>query len=395
MRIIRETNIDFMGKRFLWLSISAVLIVLSLVAIARNGIRKGVEFAGGAEVIVRYVQPPDLEVIRKKLKDAGFTGIAVTTFGETEGKEISIRVALDKKKEAQEGDAAPQAGRDLAQRIVESLRPPEVAEQVAQGKLDLNIADEVTIARRLQADAGLDEVTANDVAAAITAWRKEHQGVFESMDQVRQVPGVTEEAWAWLSEHAFIGPFALRGQEVIEASVSKEMRDKAYGAILGALGGMLIYIWIRFQFQYGLAAILALVHDTIITLGAFAFAGMEANLPVVAAFLTLVGYSVNDTIVVFDRIRENIAQKGEGKLTELINLSINQNLSRTLITSLTTWFVVAALLFLGGPVIRPFAFVLFVGIIVGTYSSIYIASPLLVAWRDFFRGKGKKAAARA
>ena len=393
MRIIHETNIDFMGKRYLWLSISAVLIVLSFVALAQKGIRKGVEFAGGAEVIVRYVQAPDLETVRKKLADAGFTGIAVTTFGETEGKEISIRVALEKK--GKEGKTAPETGKDLAQRIVEALRPPEVAAKVAGGMLDLNIADEVTIARRLQEEAGLDEVTAGDVAAAITGWRKEHRGVFESMDQVWKVPGVTEEARAWLSEHAFLGPFALRGQEFIEASVSQEMRDKAYGAILGALGGMLIYIWIRFQFQYGLAAILALVHDTIITLGAFSFAGMEANLPVVAAFLTLVGYSVNDTIVVFDRIRENIAQKGEGKLSELINLSINQNLSRTLITSLTTWFVVAALLFLGGPVIRPFAFVLFVGIIVGTYSSIYIASPLLVAWRNLFRGKGKKAAARA
>ncbi len=387
MRIIRETNIDFMGKRYLWLSISAILIVLSFVAIAQKGIRKGVEFAGGAEVIVRYVQAPDLEVIRKQLKDAGFTGIAVTTFGETEGKEISIRVALEQK--------SGETGRDLAQRIVEALRPADVTQKVAGGMLDLNVADEVTITRRLQVDAGLDEVTAQDVAAAITAWRKEHQGVFSSMDEVRKVPGVTEEAWAWLSEHAFVGPFALRGQEFIEASVSKEMRDKAYGAILGALGGMLIYIWIRFQFQYGLAAILALVHDTIITLGAFSFAGMEANLPVVAAFLTLVGYSVNDTIVVFDRIRENIAQKGEGKLLELINLSINQNLSRTLITSLTTWFVVAALLFLGGPVIRPFAFVLFIGIIVGTYSSIYIASPLLVAWRGLFRAKGRRAAARA
>ncbi len=393
MRIIHETNIDFMGKRYLWLSISAVLIVLSFVALAQKGIRKGVEFAGGAEVIVRYVQAPDLETVRKKLADAGFTGIAVTTFGETEGKEISIRVALEKK--GKEGKTAPETGKDLAQRIVEALRPPEVAAKVAGGMLDLNIADEVTIARRLQEEAGLDEVTAGDVAAAITGWRKEHRGVFESMDQVWKVPGVTEEARAWLSEHAFLGPFALRGQEFIEASVSQEMRDKAYGAILGALGGMLIYIWIRFQFQYGLAAILALVHDTIITLGAFSFAGMEANLPVVAAFLTLVGYSVNDTIVVFDRIRENIAQKGEGKLSELINLSINQNLSRTLITSLTTWFVVAALLFLGGPVIRPFAFVLFIGIIVGTYSSIYIASPLLVAWRNLFRGKGKKAAARA
>ncbi len=393
MRIIHETNIDFMGKRYLWLSISAVLIVLSFVALAQKGIRKGVEFAGGAEVIVRYVQAPDLETVRKKLADAGFTGIAVTTFGETEGKEISIRVALEKK--GKEGKTAPETGKDLAQRIVEALRPPEVAAKVAGGMLDLNIADEVTIARRLQEEAGLDEVTAGDVAAAITGWRKEHRGVFESMDQVWKIPGVTEEARAWLSEHAFLGPFALRGQEFIEASVSQEMRNKAYGAILGALGGMLIYIWIRFQFQYGLAAILALVHDTIITLGAFSFAGMEANLPVVAAFLTLVGYSVNDTIVVFDRIRENIAQKGEGKLSELINLSINQNLSRTLITSLTTWFVVAALLFLGGPVIRPFAFVLFIGIIVGTYSSIYIASPLLVAWRNLFRGKGKKAAARA
>jgi len=394
MQLFETVNIDFMGHRRLWLSISAILIAASVFVLASRGIRQGVEFAGGAEVLLHYVEAPSLDAIRGTLADAGFQGVTVTTFGESEGKEIAIRVALP------ETGAAEEEGRDLARKVVAALRPDEVERQIAAGKIDLNVADAVTLERRLREEAGLPEDEAATVAEALTAFRREHAGVFESLDQALNAEGVTDAAREFLRANAFVGPFGLRGQEVIAAAVSGEMRQKAYLAITGALVFMLIYIWIRFQLQYGLAAILALVHDTVITLGAFSAAGLEANLPVVAAFLTLVGYSVNDTIVVFDRVRENIKAKGTGKFAELINLSINQTLSRTLITSGTTWVVVAAMFFFGGPVIRPFAFVLLVGVIIGTYSSIYIASPVLLFWHNVLarrgaRGKaGRRAAAR-
>jgi len=189
--------------------------------------------------------------------------------------------------------------------------------------------------------------------------------------------------------------FTVQSQSYIGPTVGRELVKKALGAILGSMAGMLIYIWIRFEFQWGLAAVVALVHDSIITLGLFSVFGYEMSLPVVAAFLTLVGYSVNDTVVIFDRIRENLKARGGtvGSLPELINVSMNQALSRTLLTSLLTWIVCVFLFALGGPALRDFAFVLVVGIVVGTYSSIYIASPILVVWQDWRSGRAKSKAA--
>jgi len=189
--------------------------------------------------------------------------------------------------------------------------------------------------------------------------------------------------------------FVVRSQSYIGPTVGKELVKKALGAVLGSMAGMLVYIWIRFEFQWGLAAVIALVHDTIITLGLFSLFGYEMSLPVVAAFLTLVGYSVNDTVVIFDRIRENLRAKGGtvASLPELINTSMNQTLSRTILTSLLTWIVCAFLFALGGPALRDFSFVMVVGIVVGTYSSIYIASPFLVVWQEWLGARSKKKAA--
>lgn len=383
MRIVGETKFDFMGIRWMTMGLSILLMIAAVGILMKDGIKRGVEFAGGADVILRYGDPPALENVRSQLIDAGLSGSSVTAFGDSGGAEIVVRVPLPEEEEGQPATSHT----DLAMQIVDALRPPEAKAMIASGRLDLNVIDEVTIAEKLVAEAGLDEESAQSAAETIVKTRREGGGLFTDISQVAALPGIDEKVQAFLKDHAFAGPFALRAQEFIEASISKEMRDKAVGAILGALGGMLIYIWIRFQFQWGLAAILALVHDTIITLGAFSLAGLEANLPVVAAFLTLVGYSVNDTIVVFDRIRENLKVRGSGALPELINLSINQNLSRTLITSLTTLLAVVSLFVWGGPVIHPFAFVLMIGVVVGTYSSIYIASPILMIWQRLFPGK--------
>ncbi len=191
--------------------------------------------------------------------------------------------------------------------------------------------------------------------------------------------------------------FTVRSQSYIGPTVGRELVKKALGAVIGSMLGMLVYIWVRFEFQWGLAAVIALVHDTIITLGLFSLCGYEMSLPVVAAFLTLVGYSVNDTVVIFDRIRENLRAKGGtvSSLPDLINLSMNQTLSRTILTSLLTWIVCVFLFALGGPALRDFSFVMVVGIIVGTYSSIYIASPFLVVWQEWLGERAKQKAAAA
>ncbi len=177
------------------------------------------------------------------------------------------------------------------------------------------------------------------------------------------------------------GSFENRRTESVGPTIGEELKKSATGAITGAVALMLIYISVRFRFTYAIGAILALVHDVLITVGAFSIANREFNLPVVAALLTIVGYSINDTIVVFDRIRENRRIMHKDSLERIINVSINQTLSRTILTSGTTLFTVISLFLFGGEVINDFAFALLIGITVGTYSSIYIASPVLIWWK--------------
>jgi len=168
--------------------------------------------------------------------------------------------------------------------------------------------------------------------------------------------------------------------EMVGPKVGKDLREKAVLSIIYAIIGIVIYISWRFEFQYAVAAIIALIHDVLVTMGAFSLADKEFTLVVVAAFLTIIGYSLNDTIVVFDRIRENIRRKGKTLMVDVVNTSINQTLSRTILTSGTTLLVVASLFFLGGEIIHDFSFALMIGVLVGTYSSIFIASVFLVYW---------------
>jgi len=175
--------------------------------------------------------------------------------------------------------------------------------------------------------------------------------------------------------------------EMVGPKVGRDLREKAMLSILYAILGIVIYISWRFEFQYAIAAIIALIHDVLVTMGAFSVADKEFTLVIVAAFLTIIGYSLNDTIVIFDRIRENLRRRGKTPFVELINLSINQTLSRTLLTSGTTLLVVLALFFFGGAIIHDFSFALLVGIFIGTYSSIFIASVFLIYWEVKFKAK--------
>ena len=183
-----------------------------------------------------------------------------------------------------------------------------------------------------------------------------------------------------LSGEFNIEEITLERVEMVGPKVGRDLREKALLSILYAIIGIVIYISWRFEFQYAIAAIIALIHDVLVTMGAFSIFDKEFTLVIVAAFLTIIGYSLNDTIVVFDRIRENLRRKGKFSTTDIINASINQTLSRTLLTSGTTLLVVVALFFFVGEIIHDFSFALLVGIFIGTYSSIFIASVFLVYW---------------
>ena len=185
--------------------------------------------------------------------------------------------------------------------------------------------------------------------------------------------------------------FAVRNVQVVGPTVGKQLEKKAVQATLFSLAGMLVYLWFRFQLIYGVAAVVACFHDTLITIGAFALTHQEMSLTVIAAILTLVGYSMNDTIVVFDRIRENLRLSRRESLPDLVNRSINQTLSRTVLTSGLTFLTVLSLFIFGGPVLKGFSFALVIGILIGTYSSIAVAAPMLVAWQEWRGEKGKAA----
>jgi preprotein translocase subunit SecF len=212
-------------------------------------------------------------------------------------------------------------------------------------------------------------------------------GVLTSLDDLSRVNGVTPAVISALKDGFSPAPFAIRNAEIVSAKVGGELRNQAIRVTLYALAGMLVYIAFRFEWVYGAAAVLAVFHDVLITLGLFKIFGFEISLTVIAALLTLVGYSMNDTIVIFDRIRENSRLLRKEPFADIVNKSINQTLSRTILTSGLTFLTVLVLFLMGGQVLRAFAFALVVGIVVGTYSSFGIAAPLVVAWNNW-RGHG-------
>ncbi|MBV9443637.1 MAG: protein translocase subunit SecF [Acidobacteriaceae bacterium] len=230
------------------------------------------------------------------------------------------------------------------------------------------------------------------LAKGIVDYRTAHSGLIRSIDELSGVPGMKPQVMNVLRAQAFAGNFAIRSNSVVGPRIGADLRQQAINVVLLALGAMLVYIAFRFEWIYGVAAVIAVFHDTIITIGLFSIFNKPIDLTVIAALLTLVGYSMNDTIVTFDRIRENLRMQVRGSFTQIVNMSINQTLSRTVLTSGLTFLTALSLFLFGGQVLNGFSFALVVGIIVGTYSSIFIASPILVFWMNV--SEGRKRAAR-
>jgi len=392
MRIIGDTNIPFLSYRKIALSLS-LLVILSGLAyqFLGHGLNLGIDFVGGTQVTIKFRGEPDLGLLRKSMTDLDVGTPLLQRFDEPEKHEILIRV---ENPEGEEGD--------FTGPIIELLRR-DLNGGIGDA-FDLNTRGAQSLTLLLGVEdpdaTGLDDEGAAEhygpIAEAVLGFRKEN-GIFTSLDQLDTIEGVSENVIAFIKERADLGEFALLGAESVGPSVGEDLKEKAQLAIVFSLIGMLAYIWLRFQLPFGVGAVAALFHDVLITLTALAVTGREINLPTVAALLALVGYSVNDSVVVFDRVRENLKLHRGEDLEQLMNTSINQTLSRTFITSGTTLMVVLSLYFFGGDVINTFAFVLLVGVIVGTYSSIFVASPvalgmhrMLASYRDKKRLKGRK-----
>ncbi len=265
---------------------------------------------------------------------------------------------------------------------------------VAGGKPDFNNLGALALAGGLRdplqrAGIPMSEQQLQDLTKALVQFRDTppRSGLVRSFDEVAGVPGVTSGIVNVLKSDFALFPYAIRNIEIVGPKVGSELKNQAILATLYALGGMLVYIAFRFEWIYGLGAVIAVFHDTVITVGLFSIFNKEISLTVVAAILTLVGYSMNDTIVVFDRMRENLKILRRERLESLMNISINQTLSRTILTSGLTLLTALALWMFGGAVLNGFSFALVIGIIIGTYSSVFIASPIVLFWNNFMEGR--------
>jgi len=386
MEILSNTNIDFMKYRKFWVVVSLILVGVGIVSVFVHGrLNIGIDFAGGTQINVRFVEKPDIDKLRDTLKGAGLEEISIQRFGRDDENEVMVRTRLIK---------GEQTG--SLNQVVTAL--DKSLNGGVSDKPDLNrIGTESFASLLVQADprhlmgdseAGTAEYT--KTAKEILEKRKQ-TGLFKSWDELAGLGGLSEAGLNALREHATLGKFAVLGVESVGPQIGEELRMQGFLAVVLSLLGMLLYIWLRFELRFGVGAIMACVHDVLVTLGLFAIMGFEFNLTTVAAFLTLIGYSVNDTVVIFDRIRENMRKTRRKPLIEVMNESLNQTLSRTLLTGGSTLLALIALLWLGGEVIRGFAFVMTAGIVVGTYSSIYVASPFALLWEQVF-GSERKAA---
>ena len=236
----------------------------------------------------------------------------------------------------------------------------------------------------------LSEQQLQDMVKAIEDYRASKGGILNSFDELSGVKGVTPQVIAALKQECALGPFTILSAEMVGPKIGRDLQRQAMRATLYALGGMLVYIAFRFEWIYGVAAVVAVFHDTIITIGLFSLFNKDISLTVVAALLTLVGYSMNDTIVMFDRIRENLKIVRREKLETLVNISVNQTLSRTILTSGLTLLTALSLWLFGGQVLNGFSFALVMGILIGTYSSVFIASPILIFFQNFVDARKRR-----
>jgi preprotein translocase subunit SecF len=340
------------------------------------------DFRGGTLTYIKFLQQPPIDELRQALSAKLPGEISVQ---ETRGTgEFIIGTELADEKSLEQARQA----------VEQTLREKYAS---LGGKLDLNNANQTALEERLRnalpaAGVNLGEPEIEGLATRILNYRdRERGGLIGSLDELAKIQGVNQSVLNTLKQEAGLGSFNIRSVELVGPRAGEQLRQQALLATLGALGGMLIYIAFRFELISGVAAVIATMHDVIITLGLFSLTDREINLNIIAALLTLIGYSMNDKIVVFDRVRENLRSKRRGtSFFELVNQSINQTLSRTMLTAGPTLLACLALYFLGGEVLNGIAFALFAGIVVGTYSSIFVASALLVMWDNYRGGRTRK-----
>ncbi|HEX6083688.1 MAG TPA: protein translocase subunit SecF [Thermoanaerobaculia bacterium] len=380
MRIFDNPNYDFVKYRWHAVVISLIIFAVGLGVFFTRGVNLGIDFAGGANVILKFQKDVPIQQLRASLPTA-----TIQQYGPAAENSVLIRLP----KQAQEGDYAGA----VVQKLHNDLNPG------AANKHDLNYLGSDPLASMLiQADP--DNRGSNPAAleyyrgiARRVIDQRSELGIFTNMNQA--TAGLSANVARVINERAYLGTFNMLNQETVGPQIGGQLQQKAMWAIILSSLAMGIYIWLRFDLVFGLSAMICIIHDVAVAMTFLLILNLEFSLNVVAAILTIVGYSINDTVVMYDRVRENKRKiKKPMSLGDHLNLAINQTLSRTILTSGTVFLVLIAMLIFGGEVIRGFSWILTIGVISGTYSTLLIVPAVAVAW-DKWAGSRRPAPAAA
>jgi preprotein translocase subunit SecF len=379
MEIFKTTpKIPFLKYKYLALALTALIVLAGVVNIVFfKGLKLGVDFGEGTLIRVKFKDPVPVGDVRALLREVGLGTSTIQEVGR-ESREYQIRTV----EVAQVGgtpEAELEAHEQLGNRVIEALVGNDGQAEKARGLRDLNAIDVKSLAAMMEPAF---PNRGQEIAEKVVGYRTTNGNIADYAGLEKE--GVDAAAVSFLKDKTYLGKLTVLSRESVGPQVGRDLRKKATLATFWSLIGMLVYIAFRFQLANGVAAILTLTQDVLITISIYSFSGREINLPIIAGILTIVGFSINDTIVIFDRIRENKKIVRKESLESIMNLSLNQCLGRTLITSGTVFLTVLALFLFGGEVINDFAFIMLVGAIEGIYSTVFMSCPVVLWWQKLF-----------
>ena len=380
---LKTPNIKFMKYKYIALAVTGAIVLAGVLNVTvGKGLKPGVDFGGGTLIRVMFKTPAAVSDIRQTMRDLGLGDSTIQATGKA-GHEFQIRTmqvikGVDPQKEVE-------AHEQLANRVIAALKGDDGQAEIQRGLKDLNNIDTRELTSLLSATFPNEAAQLAEKIVGQTGLRVA-KGIFTDFAELSEAE-VQPDVITFLKDKTFLGKLTVISKETVGPQAGADLRRKATLAAIWALLGMLGYIAFRFKLEYGVAAIFTLTQDVLITMSLYSFTNREINLPIIAAVLTIVGFSINDTIVIFDRVRENTKIMRKESLENIMNTSINQCLGRTIITSGTVFVTLLSLYIFGGEVINDFAFCLLIGTIEGIYSTVALSCPVVVFWQKIFKTK--------